>query len=171
MSLLDTAKQMIAHYNAQDVDAYVSLMTEDACEANYRGEVVREGKEGTRAGLAAAFERDHHFGIVNGGRESGKTNLLRRGKIRHGQQQVFNQLAHALPVGEQRFGQGGVEQRMNDFSRGGGQGGDVAGGQTNHIAQRKLGDVHAGQIQIGVVDTRPHTLKLHAHSLLCKSIG
>ena len=51
------ARQMIAHYNAQDVDAYVSLMTDDACEANYRGAVVREGKEGTRAGLAAAFAR------------------------------------------------------------------------------------------------------------------
>ena len=57
MSLLETAKQMIAHYNAQDVDAYVSLMTDDACEANYRGDVVREGKEGTRSGLAAAFAR------------------------------------------------------------------------------------------------------------------
>jgi hypothetical protein len=42
-------------YNAQDVDAYVSLMTDDACEANYRGAVVREGKEGTREGLKAMF--------------------------------------------------------------------------------------------------------------------
>ena len=46
---LATATQMIAHYNAQDADAYVSLMTDDACEASYRGAVVREGKEGTRA--------------------------------------------------------------------------------------------------------------------------
>jgi uncharacterized protein (TIGR02246 family) len=46
---------MIAHYNAQDADAYVSLMTDDACEASYRGAVVREGKEGTRAGLKAMF--------------------------------------------------------------------------------------------------------------------
>jgi hypothetical protein len=52
---LDTATQMIAHYNAQDADAYVSLMTDDACEAGYRGAVVREGKEGTRAGLKAMF--------------------------------------------------------------------------------------------------------------------
>ncbi|MFM7027433.1 MAG: nuclear transport factor 2 family protein [Chakrabartia sp.] len=57
MSNLDTAKAMIAAYNAQDVDTYVSYMTDDACEANYRGDVVREGKEGTRSGLAAAFAK------------------------------------------------------------------------------------------------------------------
>ena len=55
MTRLDTARQMIAHYNAQDADAYVALMTEDACEAAYRGAVVREGREGTRAGLKAMF--------------------------------------------------------------------------------------------------------------------
>jgi uncharacterized protein (TIGR02246 family) len=49
------ATQMIAHYNAQDADAYVALMTDDACEAGYRGAVVREGKEGTRSGLKAMF--------------------------------------------------------------------------------------------------------------------
>ncbi len=54
---LAIAEQMIAHYNAQDADAYVSLMTDDACETNYRGAVVREGKEGTRSGLAAAFAK------------------------------------------------------------------------------------------------------------------
>ena len=54
---LAIAEQMIAHYNAQDADAYVSLMTDDACEANYRGAVLREGKQGTRTGLAAAFAR------------------------------------------------------------------------------------------------------------------
>ena len=43
MSHLETAKAMIAAYNAQDVDTYVSYMTDDACEANYRGDVVREG--------------------------------------------------------------------------------------------------------------------------------
>ncbi|GGD46105.1 hypothetical protein GCM10010989_20400 [Croceicoccus pelagius] len=51
------ARSMIDAYNAQDVDTYVSFMTDDACEANYRGDVVREGKEGTRSGLAAAFSR------------------------------------------------------------------------------------------------------------------
>lgn len=55
--ILATAKAMIDAYNAQDVDAYVAFMTDDACEANYRGDVVREGKDGTRAGLAAAFAR------------------------------------------------------------------------------------------------------------------
>ena len=52
---LAIATQMIAHYNAQDADAYVALMTGDACEASYRGAVVREGKEGTRTGLKAMF--------------------------------------------------------------------------------------------------------------------
>ena len=52
---LAIAEQMIAHYNAQDADAYVALMTGDACEVSYRGAVVREGKEGTRAGLKAMF--------------------------------------------------------------------------------------------------------------------
>ena len=55
MSRLAIAEQMIAHYNAQDADAYVALMTENACEAGYRGAVIREGREGTRAGLKAMF--------------------------------------------------------------------------------------------------------------------
>jgi len=57
MTNLVTARAMIAAYNAQDVDTYVSHMTDDACEANYRGDVVREGREGTRSGLAAAFAK------------------------------------------------------------------------------------------------------------------
>ena len=52
---VDIAEQMIAHYNAQDADAYVALMTEDACEAGYRGAEVREGREGTREGLKKMF--------------------------------------------------------------------------------------------------------------------
>jgi hypothetical protein len=55
MNRLTTATAMIAAYNAQDADTYVSYMTDDACEAAYRGAVVRDGKEGTRAGLAAMF--------------------------------------------------------------------------------------------------------------------
>ena len=50
-----TAHAMIEHYNAQDADAYVALMTEAACEANYRGAVLREGREGVRSGLKAMF--------------------------------------------------------------------------------------------------------------------
>ncbi len=63
---LATAKAMIAAYNAQDVDTYVFYMTDHACEANYRGDVVREGNEGTRSGLAAAFARwpQNHAEIV-----------------------------------------------------------------------------------------------------------
>ena len=49
------AHEMIARYNAQDADAYVALMTDSACEAGYRGAVLREGKEGVRAGLKAMF--------------------------------------------------------------------------------------------------------------------
>jgi uncharacterized protein (TIGR02246 family) len=52
---LATAREMIARYNAQDADAYVELMTDDACEATYRGAVLRDGKEGVRSGLKAMF--------------------------------------------------------------------------------------------------------------------
>ncbi len=55
MSLLSIAEQMIAHYNAQDADAYVALMTDDTAEAGYRGAVLREGREGVRSGLKAMF--------------------------------------------------------------------------------------------------------------------
>ena len=50
-----TATAMIERYNAQDVDGYVALMTETACEATYRGDVLREGREGVRSGLSAMF--------------------------------------------------------------------------------------------------------------------
>ena len=78
MSNLATAKAMIAAYNAQDVDTYVSYMTDEACEANYRGAVVREGKEGTRTGLAAAFARwpQNHAEIVSA-QEIGNYVLMR----------------------------------------------------------------------------------------------
>lgn len=56
MSNLETAERMIAFYNAQDLDGYLSLMTDDAAEATYRGAVVRDGQEGIRSGLAAAFK-------------------------------------------------------------------------------------------------------------------
>ncbi len=55
MERLAVAEAMIAHYNAQDADAYVALMTENACEAGYRGAVLREGREGVRSGLKAMF--------------------------------------------------------------------------------------------------------------------
>jgi len=55
MSKLAIATAMIAHYNAQDADAYVALMTDDAVEAGYRGAALRDGKEGVRSGLNAMF--------------------------------------------------------------------------------------------------------------------
>jgi hypothetical protein len=56
LSNLETAEQMIAFYNAQDLDGYLSLMTADAAEATYRGAVVRDGPDGIRSGLSAAFK-------------------------------------------------------------------------------------------------------------------
>ena len=52
-------RQMIAALQrAGRADTYVSFMTDDACEANYRGAVVREGKEGTRSrGLQGRFRQ------------------------------------------------------------------------------------------------------------------
>lgn len=55
MTKLEIACAMIAHYNAQDADAYVALMTDDAAEASYRGAVLRDGREGVRSGLKAMF--------------------------------------------------------------------------------------------------------------------
>lgn len=70
MNRLVQAKAMIAAYNAQDADAYAALMTPDACEAGYRGAVLREGADGTRAGLASMFaEFPHNHAEVIGGWE------------------------------------------------------------------------------------------------------
>ena len=78
MTRLETARAMIAAYNAQDVDTYVSFMTEDACEANYRGAVLREGREGVRSGLAAAFAKwPKNHADVREAQEIGNTVLMR----------------------------------------------------------------------------------------------
>jgi hypothetical protein len=50
-----TAHRMIDFYNDHDADGYVALMTENACEAMYRGDVLRDGREGIRIGLKAMF--------------------------------------------------------------------------------------------------------------------
>lgn len=65
---LAIAEAMIERYNAQDADGYVALMSDDACEAGYRGEVLREGKEGVRAGLKTMFEQypENHAEILSG---------------------------------------------------------------------------------------------------------
>lgn len=58
MSAADRVQQvetLLAHYNAQDADAYAAMFAEDGCEANYRGEVLRDGRENVRAGLARIF--------------------------------------------------------------------------------------------------------------------
>jgi uncharacterized protein (TIGR02246 family) len=47
--------ELMARYNAHDAAGYAALMTDDACEAIYRGDVLRAGREGVRAGLAAMF--------------------------------------------------------------------------------------------------------------------
>ncbi len=52
---LSVVETLMNHYNAHDPDAYVALMTDDACEASYRGAVLRDGREGVRAGLKAMF--------------------------------------------------------------------------------------------------------------------
>lgn len=72
------AQAMIAHYNAQDVDAYVATMTDDACEANYRGAVLRDGREGVRSGLAAAFAKwPHNRADIREVQAIGETVLMR----------------------------------------------------------------------------------------------
>jgi hypothetical protein len=51
-------EQMIAHYNAQDADTYVALMTDDACEGGLsrRGGARRQGRHAPcRSGRKAMF--------------------------------------------------------------------------------------------------------------------
>lgn len=44
-------------YNARDADGYAAFFTEQGCEASYRGEVIRAGREGIREGMRAVFEQ------------------------------------------------------------------------------------------------------------------
>jgi hypothetical protein len=94
VSHLATAEQMIAHYNAQDADAYVALMTEDACEAGYRGAVVREGREGTREGLKAMFAEFpfNHAEIIDR-KALGSTVILHERVKRHPEAEPFDVFA------------------------------------------------------------------------------
>lgn len=88
------ARQMIEHYNAQDADAYVALMTEDACEAAYRGAVVREGREGTRAGLKAMFaEFPENRAEVIDAKQFGETVTLHERVWRSADAEPFDVLA------------------------------------------------------------------------------
>jgi uncharacterized protein (TIGR02246 family) len=51
-ALLD---RLMDRYNAQDVDAYAAMFTEDGCEGGYRGEIVRQGRDGIREGYRRVF--------------------------------------------------------------------------------------------------------------------
>lgn len=55
MSRLATVDTLMAHYNARDADSYADMFAEDGSEAMYRGDVVREGREGVRSGMKAVF--------------------------------------------------------------------------------------------------------------------
>jgi len=54
-SRLDLIDTLMAHYNARNADAYADMFAEGGCEAMYRGDVVREGREGVRSGMKAVF--------------------------------------------------------------------------------------------------------------------
>jgi len=55
VSKLATVEKLIALYNAQDADAYAAMFVEHGAEANYRGDVLRDGRDGVRDGLKAMF--------------------------------------------------------------------------------------------------------------------
>ena len=83
---LAIAEQMIAHYNAQDADAYVALMTDDAAEAGYRGDVLRDGREGVRSGLKAMFAQ---FPEILSGHELGNYVVLHERVLRSADAEPF----------------------------------------------------------------------------------
>jgi uncharacterized protein (TIGR02246 family) len=52
---LQIVDRLMERYNAGDADGYAAMLTEDGCEANYRGDVLRGGRERVRTGLAKMF--------------------------------------------------------------------------------------------------------------------
>lgn len=52
---LAIVERLMDRYNAHDADGYADMFAEHGCEAMYRGEVLREGREGVREGLRAMF--------------------------------------------------------------------------------------------------------------------
>ena len=48
-------EQAIARYNAQDADGYAAFFAADGCEALYRGDVLRAGRDAVRDGNATTF--------------------------------------------------------------------------------------------------------------------
>jgi uncharacterized protein (TIGR02246 family) len=55
LSRLPLIERMLERYNARDADGYAGFFAVDGCEANYRGDVVRDGREGVRSGMAKVF--------------------------------------------------------------------------------------------------------------------
>ena len=55
MSRLDTVMAMMKRYNARDAGGYAAFFAEDGCEAQYRGDVVRDGRAGVESGMATVF--------------------------------------------------------------------------------------------------------------------
>lgn len=55
MSRLDTVTAMMERYNARDAAGYAAFFADDGCEAQYRGDVVRDGRAGVESGMAAVF--------------------------------------------------------------------------------------------------------------------
>jgi uncharacterized protein (TIGR02246 family) len=99
---LATAHEMIARYNAQDADAYVELMTDDACEAGYRGAVLRDGKEGVRSGLKAMFAQFPQNRVdIRDSKQVGDTVILHEAVSRAPDGEQFEVLAIYSFEGEQ----------------------------------------------------------------------
>jgi len=48
-------ERLMERYNAQDVDAYAAMFTEDGREGAYRGAVARQGRDGIREGYRKVF--------------------------------------------------------------------------------------------------------------------
>ena len=55
MSRIDIVTAMMARYNARDAEGYAAFFAEEGCEAQYRGDVVRDGRAGVASGMAAVF--------------------------------------------------------------------------------------------------------------------
>jgi hypothetical protein len=55
VSRIDTAIAMIERYNAHDAEGYATFFTDHGREAQYRGDVVRDGRVGVASGMAAVF--------------------------------------------------------------------------------------------------------------------
>ncbi|WP_338014335.1 nuclear transport factor 2 family protein [Sphingomonas cavernae] len=52
---LAIVERLMERYNAHDADGYADMFAEHGSEAMYRGDVLREGREGVREGLRAMF--------------------------------------------------------------------------------------------------------------------